>query len=289
MASRAIGTCYECYGRCVSTASERSQPRKLVLANQKGGVGKTATTLGVASAIAHAGGQVLIVDMDPQGNATTGVGVELAAGQRTVADLFGKSTKPGDAADVVVASTWDGVDIAPATRDLADVAEAGDADLVWRLDTAFDGLDLSAYAAVLFDCPPTLGRLLFAPLVAADAAIVVTEATKDSVQGVTEVEETIERVRRRPNQRLRLGAIVVSRRRDIGEHRFREAELRAAYGTLGDGGLVARTAIPDLAARQDAHSAATAMHGFRGGKALALQVAYSDLAAELGLLDGARV
>ncbi|SUH41119.1 ATPase, ParA type [Nocardia farcinica] len=266
------------------------------MANQKGGVGKTATTLGLASAIAHfgrtrgEGGRVLVMDMDPQGNATSGVGVEVVAGQQpTVADLFDRSAQPGALADVVVASAWDLVDIAPATRDLAGVEEAGDADLVWRLDAAFDGVDLSAYDAVLFDCPPSLGRLLFSALVAADQAVVVTEATKDSVKGVTEVEETIERVRRRPNPRLELGAIVVSRRRNNGEHNFREAELRQAYGTLGDsnGGLVCRTVIPDLAARQDAHSAATPIHLFHGGRALALQIAYTDLATELGLLkDG---
>ncbi|MGK8491865.1 ParA family protein [Nocardia asiatica] len=275
-----------------STLSEPSQPRKLVLANQKGGVGKTATTLGLASAIAHAGqrrgqrGRVLVMDMDPQGNATSGVGVSVGEGQRTVADLFDRSAKPGSLADVVVASQWDLVDIAPATRELASVEEAGDADLVWRLDAAFDGLDLTAYDAVLFDCPPSLGRLLFSALVAADEAVVVTEATKDSVKGVTEVEETIERVRRRPNPRLKLGGIVVSRRRNNGEHNFREEELRQAYGTIGDGngGLVCRTVIPDLAARQDAHSATTPIHLFRGGKAIALQIAYTDLAAELGLI-----
>ncbi|MEU4345441.1 AAA family ATPase [Nocardia sp. NPDC023852] len=262
------------------------------MANQKGGVGKTATTLGLASAIAHAGrrrgqrGRVLVMDMDPQGNATSGVGVEVNNGQRTVADLFDRSAKPGSLADVVVASEWDLVDIAPATRELASVEEAGDADLVWRLDAAFDGLDLTAYDAVLFDCPPSLGRLLFSALVAADEAMVVTEATKDSVKGVTEVEETIERVQRRPNPRLKLGGIVVSRRRNNGEHNFREEELRQAYGTIGDGkgGLVCRTVIPDLAARQDAHSATTPIHLFRGGKAIALQIAYTDLAAELGLI-----
>lgn len=277
----------------MSTSSEQGKPRKLVLANQKGGVGKTATTLGLASAIAHAGqlrgtgGRVLVLDMDPQGNATSGVGVEVADGQRTVADLFDRSTQPGALADVVVASEWDLVDIAPSTRELASVEEAGDADLVWRLDAAFDGVDLSAYDAVLFDCPPSLGRLLFSALVAADEAVVVTEATKDSVKGVTEVEETIERVQRRPNPKLRLGGIVVSRRRNNGEHNYRENELREAYGTIGDGsaGLVCRTVIPDLAARQDAHSAATPIHLFRGGKAIALQIAYTDLAAELGLIS----
>lgn len=276
-----------------SARSDESQPRRIVLANQKGGVGKTATTLGLASALAAAGrrrgegGRVLVLDMDPQGNATGGVGVEVAPGQPTVADLFDRAAKPGALADVVVASTWDLVDIAPATRELAAVEEAGDADLVWRLDAAFDGVDLSAYDAVLFDCPPSLGRLLFSALVAADQAIVVTEATKDSVKGVTEVEETIDRVRRRPNPRLELGAIVVSRRRNTGEHNFRERELREAYGTYGtDGGLVCRTVIPDLSARQDAHSATTPVHLFQGGKVIALQVAYTDLAAELGLTKG---
>ncbi|WP_051030215.1 ParA family protein [Nocardia takedensis] len=276
-----------------SARSDESQPRRIVLANQKGGVGKTATTLGISSALAAAGrrrgegGRTLVLDMDPQGNATGGVGVEVAPGQLTVADLFDRTAKPGALADVVVASAWDLVDIAPATRELAAVEEAGDADLVWRLDAAFDGVDLSAYDAVLFDCPPSLGRLLFSALVAADQAIVVTEATKDSVKGVTEVEETIDRVRRRPNPRLELGAIVVSRRRNTGEHNFRERELREAYGTYGtDGGLVCRTVIPDLSARQDAHSAARPVHLFQGGKVIALQVAYTDLAIELGLTAG---
>ncbi|WP_235210955.1 ParA family protein [Nocardia brasiliensis] len=268
------------------SASITGGPRRIVLANQKGGVGKTATTLGLASAIKDAGGRTLIVDMDPQGNATTGVGIAVGDGQLTVKNLFDPGREPGCLVDVVVASEWEGVDVAPADTELGVVAESGNADVVWRLDAAFDGLDLSAYTAILFDCPPTLGTLLFAPLLAADEVIVVTEPTGDSLRGVSELEKTVLKVQRRPNQRLRIGGIVVSRRRARGEHIAREPELRAAYGNLGDGngGLVARTVIPELGAREDAHTLAQPIHEFRGGKALALQVAYTDLARELDLL-----
>ncbi|MGX1779430.1 ParA family protein [Nocardia brasiliensis] len=261
------------------------QARRIVLANQKGGVGKTATTLGLASAIAARGGNVLVVDMDPQGNATNGVGVEVEEGQPTVATLFDARSKPGGLVDVVVASKWERVDIAPATEDLADLDESGNADLVWRLDAAFEGVDLSAYVAVLFDTPPSLGKLLFSALLTADEVIVITEPTVDSVKAVSKVERTIERVQRRPNQRLKFEAIVVSLDRDIAEHKFRRSELRDTYGEYGDGGKVCQTTVPDRAARQDAHSARVPMHEFRGGKALALQVAYTDLASELGLLE----
>lgn len=81
------------------------QPRRHALANQKGGVGKTATTLGLASAISHRGGRALVVDMDPQANATEGLGVYTADGQLTTADLMDR-TEPGSAIDAVVATAW---------------------------------------------------------------------------------------------------------------------------------------------------------------------------------------
>lgn len=292
LAMIARGTCYGCYGRCVSGQStDRQRPRLVVLANQKGGVGKTATVLGLASAITRAAdgeaGNVLIVDLDPQGNSTNGVGIEVADDQPTIADVFDSKARPGALADVVVASAWDRVDIAPATDDLADLDDSGNADMVWRLDAALDGVDLSGYRVVLFDTPPSLGKLLFSSLLASDEVVVVTEPTVDSVKAVGKIEQTIARVQRRPNPRLDFSGIVVSMHRGIGEHEFREGELRTAYGTYGSDGKVCRTVVPAYAARQDAHSARLPMHQFRGGKALSLQVAYTDLARELGLLNGA--
>ena len=262
--------------------SELKRRRKAV-ANHKGGVGKTATILGLASAISARGGKALVVDMDPQANATEGVGVYVEPGQLTTADLMDR-TEPGTAADAVVATGWDGIDLVPAHLDLANAESSGASDLVFRLDVAFEGLDLSPYDAVLFDCPPSMGKLLFAVLLTVDDVLAVTEPTKDSIKGVAAIETTVQKVKLRPNPNLELGKIIVSRRRNIGEHIYREDELRKDYGDL-----VARTVIPELGARQDAHSAEVPIHQFRGGKALSLQVAYTDLLDELAITIGVDV
>ena len=259
------------------------QPRKFAVANQKGGVGKTATVLGLASSMAAAGHQVLVVDMDSQGNATSGVGVEVDDSMLTTYDLMAR-TAEGTAAAAIVASEWDNVDVIPSHTSLANIESDGANDLIFRLDVAFEGLDLSPYAVVLFDCPPSLGKLLFAVLCAADGVLAVTDPTVDSVKGVTNLEETIRNVQRRPNPKLVLEKIIIGRRRGTGEHAFREQELRAAYGDI-----VAKTVIPELSARQDAHSAHTPIHKFKGGKSLALQVAYTDLLAELSLFEKTEV
>ena len=254
--------------------------RKLALCNQKGGVGKTATTLGLASALSDQGRNVLIVDVDPQGNSTTGLGVEITDDMMTTFDLMNR-TAAGAAANAVIATPWDRVDLIPSNEALANIESDGANDLIFRLDIAFEGLDLSVYDAVLFDCPPSLGKLLFAVLCAADGVIAITEPTIDSVRGIENLQETIRNVQRRPNPRLVLEKIVLSRKRATGEHRFRESELRETYGEL-----VAKTAIPELTARQDAHSTHTPIHRFTGGKALALQVAYTDLLSELVITEG---
>ncbi len=116
------------------------QPKRHALANQKGGVGKTATTLGLASAISHRGGRALICDMDPQANATEGLGVYTEDGQLTTADLMDR-TEAGSAIDAVVATDWDGVDLIPSHLDLSNAESSGASDLVFRLDVAFEGLD----------------------------------------------------------------------------------------------------------------------------------------------------
>ena len=251
--------------------------RKLALCNQKGGVGKTATTLGLASAFSSQGRNVLVVDVDPQGNATTGLGIQVDDTMLTTFDLMNR-TAAGTAAAAIVATPWDHVDLIPANEALANIESDGANDLIFRLDISFEGLDLSMYDAVLFDCPPSLGKLLFAVLCAADGVLAVTEPTIDSVRGIENLQETIVNVQRRPNPRLTLDKIVLSRKRSIGEHKYREAELREAYGDI-----VAKTSIPELAARQDAHSAHIPIHQFTGGKAVALQVAYTDLLEELAI------
>lgn len=261
--------------------------RWIACANQKGGVGKTALTLGLASALIAKGMRVLLVDCDPQGNATTGVGVIVQDDQKTMYNLLAESV-PGSAASAIVPSAWRNLDIIPATMALANSETDGANDLVFRLDVAFQGVDLSAYDAILFDCPPSLGKILFSVLMLDGIEVIaVTEPTVDSVKGVENLSDTMRKVQARPNPTLKFRSIVISQRRNTGEHNFREAELRSYWGTLGNAsGLVARTVIPALAARQDAHSSRKPIHEFRGGNAMALQVSHDDLAVELGLLQG---
>ena len=253
----------------------------IALANQQGGVGKTATARGLASAIVERGGQVLLVDADQQGNLTSGLGIELAAGQATTYDML-RETREGVAAEVVVASPWDGVDIIPADDQLAAIEVDGSSDLVFRMQAAFEGLDISPYTAVIFDCPPNLGRVLYSVLIAADGVVAITEPTIDGVRGVGRLDQTIKGVAKRGNPKLVLDKIVINRRRNTKEHQWREAELREAYSDT-----VARTVIPELAARQDAHSEQVPIHQFSRGRARTLQGAYTDLLAELPLTIGA--
>ena len=252
-----------------------THPHRLTIANQKGGVGKTATVLGLTSAIMHRGQKVLVVDMDPQANSTTGLGVQVPDQWPTTYDLM-SSTTPGAARNAVIATPWDGVDLIPASLHLSRIESDGANDLIFRLDTAFEGLDLSDYAAMLVDCPPSLGKLLYSSLCATDAVVIVTQAERDSVNGVGAFIETVENVQRRPNPKLLLQKIIINLRQHNGEHTFREKELRAEFGDL-----VATTTIPELVARKNAHSANTPIHQYRGRGALSLQVAYTDLLREI--------
>lgn len=255
-------------------------PRVVSFANQKGGVGKTATVLGLASAIAHAGGRALVIDMDPQGNATTGMGFSesLDEVERTMFDVM-SVTEKGSIDGAIYPSSWTGVDIAPANLDLANIEKSGEEEIPWRLFLATENSRrLPVYDAVLIDCPPSLGRLMFAALLASDGVVAVTEPSIDSVRGMINLRETVSKVQLAPGSQLVEDKIVISKRENKGEHIDREAQLRKQFGDL-----VARTVIPDLGARMDAHSTHTAMHKYRGGKAIALQVAYTDLMHELGI------
>lgn len=254
--------------------------RMMAFGNQKGGVGKTASVLGLTSAIVARGGQVLVVDADQQGNLTTGLGLQLEPDQPTTYDLM-RETREGAAAEVVVASPWEGVDVIPADDQLAAIEVDGSADLVFRMQAAFEGLDTSGYAAILFDCPPNLGRVLYAVLIAVDGVVAVTEPTIDGVRGVGRLDQTIKGIARRGNPKLVLDKVIINRRRQTKEHEWREQELRHAYGDA-----VAKTVIPELAARQDAHSEQVPIHQFFRGKARTLQLAYSELLDELPITIG---
>ena len=256
--------------------------KKTAIANQKGGVGKTATVLGLCSAAGVLGHKILAVDLDPQGNLTRGLGVDvnqLEEGAATANELL-LELQEGTALEAVVETPWPGIDLLPGTLDLANRDLDGANDVIFRLREAFEGCDLSDYDAVLFDCPPSVGRLLVGALVAADQVVYVTEASVDSLGGIKNVHDTTSFVKKRVNEKLDVAGIVITRKENNGEEDFRETEIREFYP-----GLVTKTVIPKRAAWKDANGLATPIHAMKGSGARALSSAYADLFIELPIID----
>ncbi|HWL44686.1 MAG TPA: ParA family protein [Ilumatobacter sp.] len=183
--------------------------RTLAILNQKGGVGKTTVTLGLASAAAAAGRKVLVVDLDPQASSTWVLGVEPASVTASVADLL-KSGGP-KLADVVVPSPWGGVlpgeiDVVPSVPGLQD-HETGTSK---RLRKQLDGV-ADQYAAILIDCPPSLGNLTRSALTAARYALVVVEPSALGLRGIGGVADLIDDVWDTTNPDLELAGVILNR------------------------------------------------------------------------------
>ena len=197
--------------------------RIAVLLNQKGGVGKTTVTLGLASAAAHAGDRVLVVDLDPQGSSTWVLGHDPADGRPSTADVLG----PGRAAISVVMSHWGlEVDLVPSSPRLLD-HEAGRPK---RLRRALRHI-AADYDAVLIDCPPSLGNLTMSGLIAADLALIVVEPAALGLRGIGAVADAIDNVWTTHNSDLELAGVVVNKVPAIsGEADRRYEELGSIVG-----------------------------------------------------------
>jgi chromosome partitioning protein len=177
-------------------------------ANQKGGVGKTTTVVSVAAYLALDGRRVLVVDMDPQGNATSGLGVDRAAAGRSVYEAL---TTDVPIVEVTRPTAIDGLGVAPSSRDLAgaEVELVGLPGRERRLQRALrDAVD--RYDFVLLDCPPSLGLLTVNALTAADSVLVPLQCEYYALEGLTQLMATIELVRAHLNPRLRLKAVLLT-------------------------------------------------------------------------------
>jgi chromosome partitioning protein len=196
-----------------------SMGRIATLLNQKGGVGKTTVTLGLASAAARAGHRVLVVDLDPQGSSTWVLGHDPASEGRSTADVIGKK----DAPMTIVASHWGPeVDLVPSSPALQE-HEAGSPA---RLRLALHRV-AADYDAVLIDCPPSLGNLTISALTAADLALIVVEPAALGLRGLGAVADAIDEVWKSHNTDLELAGVIVNKVPAISS----EAERR--YDELG--------------------------------------------------------
>ncbi|MCT8268704.1 MULTISPECIES: ParA family protein [Afifella] len=189
-----------------------SVPRILVVANQKGGVGKTTTAINLGTALAAIGEDVLIVDLDPQGNASTGLGIGRESRTRSTYDILMDGMPVHDVALETVVPR---LSIAPSTLDLlgVELEIAAFQDRAYRLRHALTGLGgqgQSPYTYVLIDCPPSLNLLTINAMAAAHAVLVPLQCEFFALEGLSQILSTVERVRRGLNPELSVHGIVLT-------------------------------------------------------------------------------
>jgi chromosome partitioning protein len=217
------------------------RPYILAIANQKGGVGKTTTAINLAAAFVESGARVLLIDLDPQGNASTGLGILPSMRRKTSYDLIIEELP---LAETVMPTEFEGLFICPSNSDLS----SADMELVANEKRSFllhdalrgPGMDALDVDFVLIDCPPSLSLLTVNALVASHAVLVPLQAEFFALEGLSQLLLTIREVRQNANPGLRIEGVALTM--VDGRNRLSQQVENDARKTLGD--LVFKAVIP---------------------------------------------
>jgi len=180
----------------------------VAIANQKGGVGKTTTAINLSSCLAHYGQETLLVDMDSQSNATSGLGIDKDRVKRTIYEVL---LEKASIEDILIPTEIDWLDLIPANVDLigAEVELVALISRETRLSKALNGLD-KIYKYILLDCPPSLGLLTVNSLTAAHSVIIPIQCEYYALEGLGQLMETLRLVRENLNPGLEIEGVVLT-------------------------------------------------------------------------------